>query len=101
MVFGLWLALSVMLSPLSWRYDLIFLFPLYLFAGLNAPGLLKILRSRPEVDLIAAGALFAVSIATELIHNVPNPNPQLILVMLVFAASLLILRARIAATPKR
>jgi uncharacterized membrane protein YgdD (TMEM256/DUF423 family) len=86
-----------MVSPLSWLHDLILLFPLFLFSALNAPRMLEIWRSRTGADLIAAGALFAVSIASELIGTVPNPNPQLILAMLVFAGSLLILRARIAA----
>jgi hypothetical protein len=95
-VFGLWLGLSVMLSPLAWRHDVPLFFPLYLFAALSIARLLAIRVAWTRADFISGCALFAGCLAIELIHSIPDPNPQLILAMLIFVASLLILRARIA-----
>ncbi|HVA81471.1 MAG TPA: glycosyltransferase family 87 protein [Candidatus Binataceae bacterium] len=95
-VFGLWLGLCVMLSPLAWRHDLPLFFPLYLFAALAIVRLLAIQAAWTRADFISGCALLAGSSAIELIHSIPDPNPQLILAMLIFVASLLILRARIA-----
>jgi hypothetical protein len=91
LVFGLWVALALLMSPLAWMAEMLLLLPAYLFGMLAAwKGFQQ--RASRHVTLIAGAALLAACIVTALIKAVPHPGFWAVLAAYISAA--LIVRAR-------
>ena len=93
LVFGLWAALALMMSPIAWEVDTMLLLPAYLF------GLLAASQSPPPRErsrnaaLLAGTALLVICIASGLIKALAHPGIMLLLAAYFGAA--LIFRARV------
>ena len=96
LVFGMWVALALLMSPLAWIDETLLLLPLFLFGLLAAwqgfqshePG-----RNFGEnLGLIAGAATLVICIVTELIKAVPHPGFPMLLA--AYLAAALILRTR-------
>jgi hypothetical protein len=91
LVFGLWVALALLMSPLAWMAEMLLLLPAYLFGTLAAwKGFQQ--RASRHVTLIAGAALLAACIVTAVIKAVPHPGFWAVLATYISAA--LIVRAR-------
>jgi len=91
LVFGLWVALALLMSPLAWMAEMLLLLPAYLFGMLAAwKGFQQ--RASRHVMLIAGAALLAACIVTALIKAVPHPGFWAVLAAYIGAA--LIVHAR-------
>jgi hypothetical protein len=97
LLFGLWIALALLISPLAWIQETILLLPAYLFGILAAWDGLR--RSEParQTALIAGGAILAGCIATALIKAIPHPEFSVLLA--AFLGGALIHRARVQSDP--
>jgi hypothetical protein len=99
LVFGLWVALAVLMSPLAWRQDFLLLLPACLF------GLIAAWRGFPPREptsnfaLIAGSAMLGLSIVSALIKAVPGPSFPTLLAAYLGAA--LIFRARMRSESSR
>ena len=96
LVFGMWVALALLMSPLAWIEETLLLLPLFLF-GLIAAW--QGYQSREpagniggNVGLIAGGATLVICIVTEVIKAAPHPGFPMLLAAYLGAA--LIVRAR-------
>ena len=97
LVFGLWVALALLMSPLAWIAETLLLVPLYFF------GLIAVWQgfqsSEPagnfgeNIGLIAGAATLVICIVTELIKAVPHPGFPMLLAAYLGAA--IILRTRL------
>src|SRR5208282_3371182 len=74
LLFGLWVALALLMSPLAWIHETILLLPLYLFGMLAAWDGLRPREGVRQIGLIAGGAILAICIVTALIKAVPHPG---------------------------
>ena len=92
LLFGLWVALALLMSPLAWEWDTLLLIPAYLF-GLHAawqaskPG-----EQARNIALIVGTTMVVICILTSLIKAIAYPGFSLLLAAYLGAA--LIFRAR-------
>jgi len=91
LVFGLWVALALLMSPLAWMAEMLLLLPAYLFGMLAAWKGFQQSASR-HVTLIAGAAILSACIVTALIKAVPHPGFWAVLAAYISIA--LIFRAR-------
>ena len=99
LLFGLWVALALLMSPLAWIPETLLLLPAYLFGMLAAwDGFLPREASR-QITLIAGAAILGLCIATALIKAVPHPGFPVLLAAYLSAA--LIFRARMQSDSPR
>lgn len=92
LLFGLWVALALLMSPLAWIPETLLLLPAYLFGMLAARGGFQPGAGARLVALIAGAAMLAIGIVTALIKAVPHPGFPVLLAAYLGAA--LIFRAR-------
>jgi hypothetical protein len=92
LVFGLWVALALLMSPLAWIDETLLLLPLFLFGLLAAWQGFQSRESAGNTRLIAGAATLVICIVTELIKAVPHPGFPMLLASYLAAA--LILRTR-------
>jgi alpha-1,2-mannosyltransferase len=92
LLFGLWVALALLMSPLAWIHEAILLLPLCLFGMLAAWDGFQPRDAVRQIALISGAALLAICIVTALIKAVPHPGFPMLLAAYVGAA--LIFRAR-------
>ena len=94
LVFGLWVALALLMSPLAWLPETLLLVPAYLFGTLSAwNGFRPIAAPRP-ITLIAGSVLLVACIATTLFKAISHPGFPMLLASYLGAA--LIFRARVS-----
>jgi Glycosyltransferase family 87 len=94
LVFGMWLALALLMSPLAWMAEMLLLLPAYLFGTLAAwQGFQRRDASRRHVMLNAGAVILTACIVTALIKAVPHPGFWAVLGAYISAA--LIVRARL------
>ena len=92
LLFGLWVALALLMSPLAWEWDALLLIPAYLFALLAAWQGYQPREPARNIALIAGSAILALCIISALIKALPHPGFPLLLAVYLGAA--LIFRAR-------
>jgi hypothetical protein len=92
LVFGMWLALALLMSPLAWMAEMLLLLPVYLFGTLAAWQGFQQRDASRRVMLIAGTAILTACIVTALIKAVPHPGFWAVLGAYISAA--LIVRAR-------
>jgi len=92
LVFGIWIALALLMSPLAWMAEMLLLLPAYLFGMLAAWEGFQRREASRHVTLIAGAAILTACIATVLIKAVPHPGFWAVLATYISAA--LIVRAR-------
>jgi hypothetical protein len=92
LVFGLWVALALLMSPLAWIEETLLLLPLFLFGLLAAWQGFQSRESVGNIRLIAGAATLVICIVTELIKAVPHPGFPMLLA--AYLAAALILRTR-------
>ena len=103
LLFGLWVALALLMSPLAWLPETLLLLPAYLFGTLAAwNGFQRVDAGRQvvaprQITLIAGSAILAACIATALIKAVPHPGFPMLLA--AYFAAALIFRARLHSVP--
>ncbi len=79
LLFGLWVALALLMSPLAWIPETLLLLPAYLFGMLAAFSGFQRREALRQIPLIAGAAILTACIATALIKAVPHPGfPMLI-----------------------
>ncbi len=93
LVFGLWVALALLMSPLAWIPETLLLLPLHLFGILAAWSGFRQHGAARQISLIAGAAILVACITTALIKAVPHPGFSVLLAAYLGAA--LIFRARI------
>jgi hypothetical protein len=92
LLFGMWIALALLMSPLAWEQDMLLLIPCYLFGLLAAWQGFELREAGGNIALIAGSAMLAMCIVSALIKAVPHPGFPMLLAAYLGAA--LILRAR-------
>jgi hypothetical protein len=92
LVFGLWVALALLMSPLAWIDETLLLLPLFLFGLLAAWQGFQSREPAGNVALIAGAATLVICIVTEVIKAVPHPGFPMLLA--AYLAAALILRTR-------
>ena len=93
LLFGLWVALALLMSPLAWIPETLLLLPAYLFGMLAAWDGFRPREATRQISLIVGAAMLAACIVTALIKAVPHPGFPMLLAAYLGAA--LIFRARI------
>jgi hypothetical protein len=99
LLFGLWVAFALLMSPLAWEQDILFLLPAYVFGLLAAGDGFHPLEPAHRVALITGSAMLAICVASSLIKAVPHPGFPVLLGAYVAAA--LIFRARMPSESPR
>jgi hypothetical protein len=94
LLFGLWVALALLLSPLAWSQDTLLLIPAYLFGMLAAWDGFQAREKAGNIALIAGGAILAACIVAGLIKAVPHPGFPLVLAAYLGAALIFLARMR-------
>ncbi len=92
LLFGMWVALALLMSPLAWIPETLLLLPAYLFGTLAAWDGFQRRDAARNIPLIAGSATLALCIVTALIKAVPHPGFPVLLAAYLGAA--LIFRAR-------
>ena len=92
LVFGMWVALALLMSPLAWIDETLLLLPLFLFGLLAAWHGFQSREPAGNVALIAGAATLVICIVTEVIKAVPHPGFPMLLA--AYLAAALILRTR-------
>ena len=93
LLFGLWIALALLMSPLAWIQETLLLIPAYLFGILAAWHGLQRRESARRTALIAGSVILAGCIATALIKALPHPGFAMLLAS--YFGAVLIFRARV------
>ena len=93
LLFGLWIALALLMSPLAWIQETLLLIPAYLFGTLAAWDGFQRRDATGQILLIAGSVILAGCIATALIKALPHPGFAMLLGS--YFAAALILRARV------
>ncbi|HEY9156494.1 glycosyltransferase family 87 protein [Candidatus Binatus sp.] len=93
LIFGLWIALALLMSPLAWIPETLLLLPAYWFGMLAAWDGFQSREAARQIALIAGAAMLAGCIATALIKAAPHPGFPVLLAAYLSAA--LIFRARV------
>jgi hypothetical protein len=99
LLFGLWVALALLMSPLAWIHETILLLPVCLFGMLAAWDGFRPREAARQIGLISGAAMLAICIVSALIKAVPHPGFPLLLGAYLGAA--LILRARMRSDSPR
>ncbi len=99
LLFGLWVALALLMSPLAWIPETLLLLPLYLFGLLAAWQGFQPSEPARQIALIAGSSILAACFATALIKAIPHPGFAMLLAAYLGAA--LIFRARMRSDPPR
>ena len=89
LLFGLWIALALLTSPLAWIHETLLLIPAYLFGTLAALDGFQRREATRQILLIAGSVILAGCIATALIKALPHPGFAMLLGS-YFAAALII-----------
>jgi len=97
LLFGLWVALALLMSPLAWIPETLLLLPAYLFGTLAAWDGFQPRETAPRISLIAGATILAACIATALIKALPHLGFPMLLAAYLSAA--LIFRARVQSEP--
>jgi Glycosyltransferase family 87 len=94
LLFGIWVALALLMSPLAWPPEMLLLLPLYLFGMLAAwNGFQPREAAARQISLVAGATLLTLCIVTALIKAVPHPGFAALLA--AYLGGALILRSRI------
>jgi hypothetical protein len=93
LLFGLWVALALLMSPLAWIPETLLLLPAYLFGTLAAWNGFQQRDASRQVGLLAGSVILAACIATALIKAIPHPGFPMLLA--AYLAAALIFRARV------
>ncbi len=93
LLFGMWIALALLMSPLAWLPETLLLLPLYLFGMLAAWNGFQPREAARQISLLAGAALLTLCIMTALIKAVPHPGFAALLA--AYLGGALIFRARI------
>jgi hypothetical protein len=93
LLFGLWVALALLMSPLAWIQETLLLIPAYLFGTLAAWEGFQRRGATRQILLIAGSVILVGCVATALIKALPHPGFAMLLAS--FFAAALILRARV------
>ncbi len=99
LLFGLWVALAILMSPLAWERDTLLLLPAYLFGLLAAWDGFHPQQAAWQLELIAGATILAICILTALIKAAPHPGFLVLLAAYLGAA--LIFRARLRSESPR
>ncbi|HMD05841.1 MAG TPA: glycosyltransferase family 87 protein [Candidatus Binatus sp.] len=94
LVFGLWVAVALLMSPLAWLPETLLLLPAYLFGTLAAWNSFRAPEAPPRIELITGSVILAACIATTLIKAIPHPGFPMLLAS--YFAAALIFRARVS-----
>jgi hypothetical protein len=94
LVFGLWVALALLMSPLAWIPETLLLLPAYLFGTLAVWEAIRPREAAGQILLIAGGAILAGCIATALIKAVPHPGFPVLMAACLSAALIFIARMK-------
>lgn len=86
LLFGLWVALALLMSPLAWIPETLLLLPAYLFGMLAVWDGLKPRRAAQATWLTVGAAMLAIGIVTALIKAVPHPGFPVLLAAYLGAA---------------
>ncbi|MGB8684958.1 MAG: glycosyltransferase family 87 protein [Candidatus Binatus sp.] len=92
LVFGLWVALALLMSPLAWIPETLLLLPAYLFGTLAAWKGFQRREPARQTTLIAGSVILAGCMVTALIKAVPHPGFPMLLA--AYFGTALIVRAR-------
>jgi hypothetical protein len=92
LLFGMWVALALLISPLAWIHETLLLIPAYLFGTLAAWNGFQRSEVTRQIFLIAGSVILAGCIASALIKAMPHPGFAMLLASYFGAA--LIFRAR-------
>jgi hypothetical protein len=90
----------VLISPLSWRSELVLIFPAYLFASIAALRALDDARAFTRMGFLLGTILIGACAAIELIKGLPDFQPQTLTALVVFIGTTIILRSWNAAQGK-
>jgi hypothetical protein len=93
LLFGLWVSVALLMSPLGWEQDTLLLLPAYLFGLLAAREGFHPHEASRQPALIAGAAILALCIVSALVKAVPHPGFPVLLAAYLGAA--LIFRARV------
>jgi hypothetical protein len=93
LLFGMWVALALLMSPLAWIHETLLLLPAYLFGTLAALDGFQRRDSTHQILLIAGSVVLTGCIATALIKALPHPEFAMLLGS--YFAAALIIRARV------
>ena len=93
LLFGMWIALALLMSPLAWIHETLLLLPVYLYGTLAAWSGFQRREATRQILLIAGSVILAGCIATALIKALPHPEFAMLLGSYIGAA--LIIRARV------
>lgn len=99
LVFGLWVALALLMSPLAWRQDFLLLLPACLFGLRAAWDGFQPREPTRDIALLTGGAMLAYCVVSALIKAVPGPGFPMLLAAYLGAA--LIFRARMRSELQR
>jgi len=99
LLFGLWVALALLMSPLAWIPETLLLLPAYLFGTLAVWDGFRPRDWARQIALIAGGAILAACISTALLKLVPHPGFAVL--MAAYLSTALIIRARIKSDSPR
>jgi len=99
LLFGLWVALALLMSPLAWIPETMVLLPAYLFGMLAAWDGFQRRDATRQIALMGGTVMLAAGIVTALIKAVPHPGFPVLLAAYLGAA--LILRARMRSDSPR
>ena len=93
LVFALWLNAMVLVLPLSWRSELVLIFPAYLFALTAALRASIDAHAFTRMGFLLGTILIGTCAAIELIKALPDLQPQTLTALLVFIGTTIILRS--------
>jgi uncharacterized membrane protein len=99
LLFGLWMALALLMSPLAWIPETLLLLPAYLFGALAVWDGFRPRDWTKQITLIAGGAILAACISTALLKMVPHPGFEVL--MAAYLSAALIIRARVKSDSPR
>ena len=97
LLFGLWVTLALLMSPLAWLPETLLLLPMYLFGVLAAWSGFQRRDASPRKALIAGSVILVACITTALIKAVPHPGFPMLLA--AYLGGALIFYARLQSEP--
>ncbi|MGA7873382.1 MAG: glycosyltransferase family 87 protein [Candidatus Binatus sp.] len=92
LLFGLWVALALLMSPLAWEQDTLLLLPAYLFGLFAARDGVQPREADRQIGLIVGATTLAACIVTALIKAAPHPG--FLVSLAAYLGAALIVRAR-------
>ena len=94
LLFGLWVALALLMSPLGWERDNVLLIPAYMFGLRAAWDGFDPNDAARQLALIAGGAMLVLCIASALIKAAPHPGFAVLLGTYLGATLIFLARVR-------